>query len=114
MLILGLVRKEYYLFKSKNKTSALKVLHKVHCAQEIQYKYKKMYLMRQQRETLQDSQHDIVQDPSMLRALNIFRNVIKQGQLMSAHAVPERSSPIKCVIVKCININKIQQLLHFA
>ncbi len=30
---------------------------------------------------------------------------------MSAHAVPERSSPIKCVIVKCININKIQQLL---
>ncbi len=72
-------QKEYYLFKSKNKTSALKVLHKVHCAQEIQYKYKKMYLMRQQRETLQDSQHDIVQDPSMLRALNIFRNVIKQG-----------------------------------
>ncbi len=72
-------QKEYYLFKSKNKTSALKVLHKVHCAQEIQYKYKKMYLMRRQRETLQDSQHDIVQDPGMLRALNIFRNVIKQG-----------------------------------
>ncbi len=38
-----------------------------------------MYLMRRQRETLQDSQHDIVQDPGMLRALNIFRNVIKQG-----------------------------------
>uniref|UniRef100_A0A8C1LAF7 ATP-dependent DNA helicase n=1 Tax=Cyprinus carpio TaxID=7962 RepID=A0A8C1LAF7_CYPCA len=72
-------QKEYYLFKSKNKTSALKVLHKVHCAQEIQYKYKKMYLMHRQRETLQDSQHDIVQDPGMLRALNVFRDVIKQG-----------------------------------
>ncbi len=72
-------QKEYNLFKSKNKTSALKVLHKLHCAQEIQYKYKNMYLKRRQRETLQDSQHDIVQDPGMLRALSIFRDVIKQG-----------------------------------
>ncbi len=72
-------QKEYHLFKSKNKTSALKVLHKLHCAQEIQYKYKNMYLKRRQRETLQDSQHDIVQDPGMLRALSIFRDVIKQG-----------------------------------
>ncbi len=72
-------QKEYNLFKSKNKTSALKVLHKIHCAQEIQYKYKNMYLKRRQRETLQDSHHDIVQDPGMLRALSIFRDVIKQG-----------------------------------
>ncbi len=72
-------QKEYNLFKSKNKTSALKVLHKLHCAQEIQYKYKNMCLKRRQRETLQDSQHDIVQDPGMLRALSIFRDVIKQG-----------------------------------
>ncbi|XP_026102347.1 uncharacterized protein LOC113073807 isoform X1 [Carassius auratus] len=72
-------QKEYYLFKSKCKTSALKVLHKVHSAQEIKYKYKKMYLMQRQRETVQDSQHDIVQDPGMLRALNVFRDVIKQG-----------------------------------
>ncbi len=38
-----------------------------------------MYLKRRQRETLQDSHHDIVQDPGMLRALSIFRDVIKQG-----------------------------------
>ncbi|KAI2666920.1 ATP-dependent DNA helicase PIF1 [Labeo rohita] len=31
------------------------------------------------RETFQDNQPDIVQDPGMLRALNIFRDVIKQG-----------------------------------
>ncbi len=71
--------KEYYLFKSKNKISAFKILHKVHCAQDIKYKYKKNYLMHQQRGTLQDSQPDIVQDPGMLRALNIFRDVIKKG-----------------------------------
>ncbi len=38
-----------------------------------------MYLKHRQRETLQDSHHDIVQDPGMLRALSIFRDVIKQG-----------------------------------
>lgn len=72
-------QKEYYLFKSKDKISAHKALHKVRCAQHIQHKYKKMYLMHQQIDTLQNSQPDVVQDPVVLRALNIFRDVIKQG-----------------------------------
>ncbi|RXN36816.1 replicase helicase endonuclease [Labeo rohita] len=38
-----------------------------------------MNLMRQQRHTVQNTQPDTVQDPTVLRALNVFRNVIKQG-----------------------------------
>ncbi|ROL52065.1 ATP-dependent DNA helicase PIF1 [Anabarilius grahami] len=72
-------QKQYYLFKSKNKISARKALHKIRCAQHIQHKYKKNDLMRQQRDTLQNIQPDVVQDPSVLRALNTFRNVITQG-----------------------------------
>ncbi|XP_073808479.1 uncharacterized protein [Danio rerio] len=68
---------KYHLFKSINKISELKALHKVHCAQGIQYKYKKMFLMRQQTEMLQNIQLDM--DPVMVTALNIFRDVIKQG-----------------------------------
>nr|XP_021333346.1 uncharacterized protein LOC101884770 [Danio rerio] len=72
----------YNLFKSKNlkkneKMSKLKALHKVHCAQGIQCKYKKMFLIRQQTEMLQNIQPDI--DPVMVTALNMFRDVIKQG-----------------------------------
>ncbi|XDV21808.1 hypothetical protein PO909_026828 [Leuciscus waleckii] len=72
-------QKEYNLFKFKNKISALKVLHTVRCAQDIWHKYKNMNLMRQQRDTLENTQPDAVQDPTVLRALNVFRDVIKQG-----------------------------------
>ncbi len=38
-----------------------------------------MYLIRLQRNIQQDSQSDIIQDPGVLRVLNTFRDVVKQG-----------------------------------
>ncbi len=72
-------KKMYYLFKVKKKRSALNAISKIQCAQHIQGKYRKMYLIRLQRNMLQDSQSDIIQDPGVLRALNTFREVVKQG-----------------------------------
>ncbi len=56
-------QKEYNLFKlfKFNKTSALKVLHKIHSAQEIQYKYKQYVFEAPAERNIQDSHHDIVQ-----------------------------------------------------
>lgn len=60
----------YYLFKVQEKRFAPKIIGKIQCAQHIQGKYRNMYLMHQQRNTLQNSHSDKIQDSGTLRALN--------------------------------------------
>uniref|UniRef100_A0A8C1N1W6 ATP-dependent DNA helicase n=1 Tax=Cyprinus carpio TaxID=7962 RepID=A0A8C1N1W6_CYPCA len=69
----------YYLFKVQKKRSVFDEISRIQCARRIQGKYRTMDLMRQQRNIQQNSQFDIIQDPGVLRALNNFRDVVKQG-----------------------------------
>nr|DAA01286.1 TPA_exp: replicase/helicase/endonuclease [Danio rerio] len=71
--------KAYYLFKSQNKTAALKVFQKIQCAEQIQHKYRLIDCVHQATENLGNSKPVKLKKTDLSRALDIFRHVIKQG-----------------------------------
>nr|XP_055030976.1 uncharacterized protein LOC129419814 [Misgurnus anguillicaudatus] len=72
-------QKAYNLFKAKDGISALKIIHKINCAQDIQHKYKVIDSVRQATQVFRHNQPVEIQNPVILKALQTFRDIIKQG-----------------------------------
>ncbi|XP_049340466.1 uncharacterized protein LOC111190042 [Astyanax mexicanus] len=73
-----MIHREQCLLRLKNRASRLKTLHKIHCAQQIQRKYR-LTCFQQQRNTPVQTQNNESLNPEVQKALVFFKEIIKAG-----------------------------------